>query len=232
MMASIDKGSISPDIQKRIEEILQKNKIMTQSIQKKHTISQSKEIKLDPRKISMSKTNPRGIIEYANQDFMDACGFEEYELMGQPHNIVRHPSMPRTVFKFMWDRLDQKKGLYAVVKNQRKDGDHYWVITQLTSKVDQNGNIVSHYAKRKAAPPEVIYTFEKLYKKLRAIEENQSLEVAEKYFFGMLEEKNISYDEFIFNTLGADESVLESYFTKPKKNKRNKGFFLFRLFKK
>jgi PAS domain S-box-containing protein len=231
MMASVDKG-ISHDIQKRIEEILQKNKIMTRSIRERQTISHDKEIKLDPSKISMSKTNPKGIIEYANQDFMDACGFEEYELMGQPHSIVRHPSMPKTIFKFMWDRLNHKKGLYAVVKNLRKDGNHYWVITQLSSKVDENGNIISHYAKRKAAPPEVIYTFEKLYRKLTAIEENQSLEVAEKYFLGMLEEKDISYDEFIFNALGADESVLESYFSKPKKNKANKGFFLFRLFKK
>jgi PAS domain S-box-containing protein len=225
-MTDVDKGSISPSTQRRIEEILEKNRISIRSIQRNRNFNESKEIKLDPSKISMSKTDPKGIIEYANKDFMDACGFEEYELMGQAHNIVRHPDMPRMIFKFMWQRLHQGKGLYAVVKNKTKKGDYYWVITQLTTKLDATGKIISHYAKRKAAPQEVIYRFDKLYKKLKSIEDNQSIEVAEKYFTGLLEENNMSYDEFVLYNIGADLKTIEAYFNK-KQIKKRKGFFSF-----
>jgi len=192
-----------------------------------------KEINLDPSKTIMSKTDSRGIIEYANDYFMDISGFEEYELMGQPHNVIRHPDMPQTIFKLLWERLQNGENIHAFVKNLSKDGRYYWVLTNFETKYADDGAIVSHYSRRKAAPKNTIYAIEKLYKTLRSIELNQGLKVAENYFNGLLEEKQMTYDTFILSILSVDENTLNSYFSDlnnaPKKTKK-KGMFG-RLFK-
>ncbi len=88
-----------------------------------------KEVSWDKTQVIMSKTNPFGIIEYANETFVDVCGYEDYELMGQPHNIIRHPDMPRVIFKVLWENLKKGNNFHAIVKNLAKSGRYYWVIT-------------------------------------------------------------------------------------------------------
>jgi len=191
-----------------------------------------REIKLDPSLIIMSKTNTKGIIEYANDYFMEICGYEEYELMGQPHNVIRHPDMPKVIFKLLWERLHKGENIHALVKNLAKDGRYYWVLTNFETKYNESGEIISYYARRKAAPENAIFTIEKLYKTLLAIEKNQSTEVAEKYFYGLLEEKGQTYDSFILNVLNVSQSSLQNYFSDTsiiKENSNKKGF-LKRLF--
>jgi len=173
---------------------------------------QEREIKLDPSKTIMSKTNSQGVIEYANEYFMEISGYEEYELMGQPHNVIRHPDMPKVIFKVMWERLHEGGNIHALVKNMSKDGRYYWVLTDFDTKFDAEGNIISHYARRKAAPGNAVFQIEKLYKTLKAIEDNQSAETAEKYFMGLLEEKGMTYDQYILELLEINNSNLNSYF--------------------
>ncbi len=196
-----------------------------------------KEIKLDPTKVIMSKTDPKGIIEYANEYFMEISGYEEFELMGQPHNIIRHPDMPKVVFKVMWDRLHRGENIHALVKNLAKDGRYYWVLTNFETKYDDDNNIIAHYARRKAAPGNAVYQIEKLYNTLLSIEKNQNEEVAEKYFYGMLEEKRKSYDEFILSVLDISSQDLKLYFLdddelqkKTTNIKNKKGGFFKKLF--
>jgi PAS domain S-box-containing protein len=192
-----------------------------------------REIKLDPSKVIMSKTNPKGIIEYANDYFMDICGYEEYELMGQPHNVIRHPDMPKVIFKLMWERLHKGENIYALVKNLAKDGRFYWVLTSFETKYNDEGEIISHYARRKAAPGNAVFQIEKLYKTLKAIEERQNPETAEKYFYGLLEEKGIDYDTFILKLLETSESNLNNYFGVQNDKaviKKNKSGLLHRMF--
>lgn len=187
-----------------------------------------KEIKLDPSRMIMSKTDPKGIIEYANDYFMEISGYEEYELMGQPHNIIRHPDMPEVVFKLLWERLHKGENIHALVKNLAKDGRYYWVLTNFETKYDPEGKIISHYAHRKAAPGNAIYQIEKLYKTLLAIEQNKNPETAEKYFYGLLEERRQGYDAFILDLLKITPNTLKAYFMDPieqKKTKEKKSFF-------
>ncbi len=222
-----------------IESILNHNQITTFPKNSKSTNRPApidKEINLDPSKSIMSKTDARGIIEYANDYFMEISGYEEYELMGQPHNIIRHPDMPQVIFKLMWDRLNKGENIHAFVKNLAKDGRYYWVLTNFETKYDEEGIIISHYARRKAAPKNAIYSIDKLYKTLRAIERRQGLETSEKYLMGLLEEKQVTYDAFILNLLNIDTAVMDSYFgpiaTKNyKTNKSPKRGFMSRLFK-
>ncbi len=155
------------------------------------------EIILDPKQTIMSKTDPKGIIEYANDYFMEICGYEEHELIGQPHNVIRHPDMPKVIFKWLWQRLQAKKNIHAVVKNLAKDGRFYWVITDFEVKLDEEGQIASFFARRKAPPRTTIEKIDHLYKKILSIEKAMGVEVAEKYFIGFLEEKGMTYDEYI-----------------------------------
>jgi len=192
-----------------------------------------REIKLDPSKTIMSKTDEKGIIEYANDYFMEICKYEEYELMGQPHNVIRHPDMPKVVFKLLWQRLFKGENIHALVKNLAKDGSYYWVLTNFETKYDKEGNIVSHYSRRKAAPGNAVFLIEKIYKTLVAIENTQGADVAEKYFYGLLEEKEQSYDEFILEVLGVTEKSLVEYFKEgssnhPKAKKRGLFSRMFR----
>lgn len=157
-----------------------------------------KEVSWDKTQVIMSKTNAFGIIEYANEIFIDVCGYEDYELMGQPHNIVRHPDMPKVIFKVLWENLKAGKNFHAVVKNLAKSGRYYWVITDFEIAKDENGVIVNYFGRRQAVPQEVIALhIEPLYKKLLQIESASGVEFSEKYLIGFLEEKKRSYVEYI-----------------------------------
>lgn len=74
----------------------------------------------------VSKTDKAGTIRYANEAFVNVSGYEEYELIGQPHNIIRHPDMPKVIFKLLWKNLLNGKDFHAVVKNMAKNGRYYW----------------------------------------------------------------------------------------------------------
>ena len=75
--------------------------------------------------IIVSKTDLRGRITYVNETFMTVADFSEEELLGQPHSIIRHPDMPRCVFKLLWDTLQAKQEIFAFVKNMSRNGDFY-----------------------------------------------------------------------------------------------------------
>lgn len=157
-----------------------------------------KEVVWDKSRVIMSKTDHRGIIEYANEVFVDVCGYEDYELMGQPHSIIRHPDMPKVLFKVLWENLKLGGNFHAVVKNLAKSGRYYWVVTDFESTKNEEGEITHYFGRRRAVPQEIITNYiEPLYKKLLQIEKASGVEYSEKYLIGFLEEKNRSYVEYI-----------------------------------
>ena len=163
----------------------------------------NEQIQLSTKKYIVSKTDAKGIIEYGNDYFVEISGYTESELIGKPHNIIRHPDMPRVVFKMMWDRINRGKNIMAVVKNMAKDGRYYWVVTEFEPKIDPISNdIISHTAFRKAAPQKAIDTMEPIYQKLLEIEKEGGMEASEKYLRGFFEEKRTTYDEFMDGVVG------------------------------
>ncbi|MDD2830479.1 MAG: PAS domain-containing protein, partial [Sulfuricurvum sp.] len=96
----------------------------------------SKEIYVDRKRVIVTRTDLKGIIEFANQDFMDISGYSLDELVNHPHNIVRHPDMPAVIFKLMWKRIQLSQDIFAVVKNRAKNGDYYWVTTKFEVRRD------------------------------------------------------------------------------------------------
>jgi PAS domain S-box len=91
--------------------------------------------------IIVSKTDPKGRIIYANEVFLRLAGYAESEIIGQPHSIIRHPDMPRCVFKLLWDTVQSGNEIFAYVVNRSKNGDHYWVLAHVTPTFDGQGNM-------------------------------------------------------------------------------------------
>lgn len=135
-----------------------------------HPYPSGREIKLNPKDMIVSKTDPRGVITYGNDKFIEISGYKETELIGSPHNILRHPEMPSAVFYLMWDSIKNGRNIMAVVKNLAKNGDHYWVTTDFDIKRDMEGKIRNYIAFRQAAPKHVIEAIEPLYTKMLEIE--------------------------------------------------------------
>ncbi|MDX9814305.1 MAG: PAS domain-containing protein [Sulfurimonas sp.] len=177
----------------------------------------NQEIKLDPKKYIVSKTDKKGVIEYGNEYFIEVTGYRENELIGKPHNIIRHPDMPRIVFKMMWDRINAKRNIAAVVKNMAKDGRYYWVVTEFEPKLDPiSDEIISHIAYRKAAPRKAIEAIEPIYKKLLELEKEGGMEASERFLREYLEQNDTTYDKFI-DKISGKNGLFAIFFNQMKK---------------
>ncbi|MDP2833646.1 MAG: methyl-accepting chemotaxis protein [Pseudomonadota bacterium] len=114
----------------------------------------------------VSATDTKGIITFCNPDFIEASGFSESELMGAPHNLLRHPDMPAVAFKDLWDTLAAGHPWSGLVKNRRKNGDHYWV-RAYASPIKQNGQITGYLSIRAKPERDAVAAAEALYKDIR-----------------------------------------------------------------
>lgn len=182
-----------------------------------HPTPVDKAIELNPKRYIVSKTDAKGVIEYGNDYFVEISGYKEHELIGQPHNMIRHPDMPKIVFKLMWDRISKGENIMAIVKNLAKDGRYYWVVTEFEPKRDTLSNkVVSYTAFRQAAPQKAIAAIVPVYQKLIEIEAEGGMEASDKYLRGFLEDKGMSYDAYIDQIVG-NKGVFRLFFSAMKK---------------
>ena len=176
-----------------------------------------REVDWNKTKVLLSKTDTKGTILYANEAFIDVSGYDEFELIGHAHNIIRHPDMPKVIFKFLWDSIKSSQNIHAIIKNMSKTGRYYWVITDFKIIADTDGEIVGYFGTRKSVPEEIIVKFiEPLYKKLLHIEEASGVHASEEYLIGFLEERKKTYMEYVDHLVATG---------KDDKNKVSKGFF-------
>ena len=157
---------------------------------------------LDENDFIVSKTDKSGRITYCNRVFMKLAEYSEEELIGKPHNIIRHEKMPRAVFKLLWQRIENKEEIFAFVINKTKNNNHYWVYANVTASLDNNGNIIGYYSVRRKPNPAAVKAVEGVYAEMIRIENSQSVDAAIKFLTDLLEEKGVSYDEFIINLQG------------------------------
>ncbi|WP_100642920.1 methyl-accepting chemotaxis protein [Alteromonas facilis] len=115
----------------------------------------------------ISSTDLRGIITHCNKEFVEVSGFSKDELINKNHNLVRHPDMPVPVFAEMWQTIQAGKIWMGIVKNRRKNGDHYWVSAFVTP-VFENGNVIGYESVRVPASREEIARAEDIYARIRA----------------------------------------------------------------
>ena len=125
-----------------------------------------KEVFLEVGETIVSKTDLKGQITYINQTFLDISGFTESELIGQAHNIVRHPDMPTEAFADLWGTLKAGRPWTGMVKNRCKNGDHYWVLANATPFYE-NGSLSGYMSVRTTASREQIDATERAYRLFR-----------------------------------------------------------------
>jgi len=174
-----------------------------------------KEIKIDSNTMIVSKTDDKGIITYGNSNFVDISGYKETELIGSPHNILRHPDMPKAIFYFMWESIKNGRNITAVVKNLARNGDHYWVVTDFEIKRDQNMRVRNYIAFRQVAPKNVLKEIEPLYEKMLDIEKEHGMDESINYLEAYLEEKNMNYNQYI-DDIAKPKGIASIFFSKMK----------------
>ncbi len=154
--------------------------------------------------VIVSKTDTKGIITYANDVFLDIAGLTEAQVIGAPHSIIRHPGMPRAVFKLLWDTVSKGEEIFAYVLNMAANGDHYWVFAHVTPTFARDGGIVGYHSNRRVPDRNAIAVIEPLYAQLRAVEEKapdraRGLQESFAAVVQLLRDKGQSYDEFVFS---------------------------------
>lgn len=147
----------------------------------------------------VSKTDTRGNITYCNEIFMDMAGLTEKELLGKPHNIVRHKDTPKAVFKLLWERVQSGEEIFAYVINSSADGGYYWVYANITPSYDQSGNIIGYYSVRIKPCQNGLSIIKPIYQKMVELESNGGTDASMSYLTKLLEEKGVNYDEFIIS---------------------------------
>jgi PAS domain S-box-containing protein len=154
--------------------------------------------------IIVSKTDLKGIITYANLTFLEIAQYTEAEVLGQPHSIIRHPDMPRCVFKLLWDTIQGGNEIFAYVKNMAKTGDHYWVFAHVTPTYNSDKKIIGYHSNRRKPDRHQIEFFDSLYKKLKQEEDFHSdwkkgMAASTEYLLQAVAAKKMEYDEFVFS---------------------------------
>jgi PAS domain S-box-containing protein len=149
----------------------------------------------------VSKTDMKGRITYGNRIFIEFSGYSEHELLGTQHNIIRHPDMPRAVFKLLWDTIQEKRECNAYVKNMAKDGSFYWVFANVTPNFDKDGNITGFFSVRRKPKAAAVKTLTGLYRTMLEVEQRagarDAIAASTKILTNLLAEKGMSYDELV-----------------------------------
>lgn len=154
--------------------------------------------------IIVSKTDAKGIITYANQVFVRVSGYSEEELLGAPHNLIRHPDMPKCVFKLLWDTIARGDEIFAYVVNLCKNGDHYWVFAHVTPSFDAAGNITGYHSSRRTPDRKAVEQIKPIYAELLRRESQTNdwrndMDAATAFLVSHLESVGMPYDEFVFS---------------------------------
>ena len=152
--------------------------------------------------IIVSKTDLKGRVTYANKTFCDIAGYDEAEVLGKPHSLIRHPDMPRAVFKLLWDTLEERKEIFAYVKNAARNGDFYWVFAHVTPSFAADGAVIGYHSNRRTPKRAAIDVVAPLYAQILAAEAQhkngkEALAAGVECLVQTLAALKVSYEQFV-----------------------------------
>lgn len=161
--------------------------------------------------IIVSKTDRHGRVTYANDVFLRVSGYTEAEILGQPHSLIRHPDMPRCVFRFLWETIESGREVFAYVLNLAKNGDHYWVFAHVTPTFGPGGSIVGYHSNRRSPDRHAVAQVEPLYRELLRVERQAAskadqIALSTRVLLGQLESLGTTYEEWMFTLAQAGGS--------------------------
>ena len=159
----------------------------------------TREKQFDDKDVIISKTDLKGKILYGNRIFIELSGYTEKELLGQPHSIVRHPDMPKVIFKLLWNHVSNGEEIVAYVKNLSKDGSYYWVKAFVTPSHNGKGEIVGYHSIRLKPSEQAKQTMGALYKELVNLEQSGGIQKSQERLEQVLAQKGVSYEEFVLS---------------------------------
>lgn len=154
--------------------------------------------------VIVTKTDLQGRITYANDVFCRVSAYPEAEMLGSPHNMIRHPDMPRAVFRLLWQTLAERREIFAYVVNLAGDGAHYWVLAHVTPSTDASGRVVGYHSNRRLPEPGAIRAIQPVYQRLLA-EERKHAKATDAAAAGLLalqehlDGLGTSYDELVWS---------------------------------
>jgi len=163
------------------------------------------ERRFNENEIIVSKTDLKGHLTYANDVFLRLAGMSEKEALGQPHNIIRHPEMPRSIFKVLWDTIQGGEEIFAYVINRSMNSDHYWVLAHVTPSRDASGNIVGYHSNRRVPNEAALNeTIIPLYRDLLAMENTyanrkEGMDASVSKISSLLGAKGLEVNEFFLS---------------------------------
>ncbi|DAB38822.1 MAG: PAS sensor protein [Sulfuricurvum sp. GWF2_44_89] len=149
--------------------------------------------------IIVSKTDTQGKVTYGNELFLQLAGYQEHEIIGAPHNIVRHPDMPKLIFKHLWETIRSGREVNAYVINQAKNGDYYWVYANVTPSLDKNGRVAGYYSVRRKPSQKALAQVKPLYQRLVNAERSGGVVQSQKILDELLKNYGGRYDKFILS---------------------------------
>jgi PAS domain S-box-containing protein len=163
-----------------------------------------------PDELIVSKTDLRGVITYANDVFLRISRYELDEVLGRPHNLIRHPKMPRAVFALLWQTLSEGRELFAYINNLASDGAHYWVLAHVTPSYSADGAVIGYHSNRRRPSPGAIRTVTPLYRRL--VEEERrhptakaAVAASSRLLDELVAAEAGSYEEFIWSVIAREE---------------------------
>lgn len=167
------------------------------------------EVLMDEEEFIVSKTDLKGNITYANRVFMEIALYSEAEILFKNHNIIRHPDMPKGVFKFVWITIKREQEFFGFVKNLRADGRYYWVFANITPEYDINGKLSGYLSVRRKPPASAIKTIEPIYKQMIQIEKRaSSSKLAEEQSITFLQQQlealKVDYQDLVISLFNAE----------------------------
>lgn len=170
-----------------------------------------REVNWDKTKVLISETDSFGTITNVNTVFSDVSGYTMAELVGQPHNVIRHPDMPKLIFKMLWENLKRGNNFVGVVKNLAKSGEYYWVVTDFEMRRDAMGNITHYIGRRKAVPKGVIDNYvAPLYETLLKLEKIGGMELSSRFFKNYLAKQGKDYIDFVISIMSEENKTFSA----------------------
>ncbi len=163
----------------------------------------NREIKLVNDDLIVSKANLQGTITYCNRTFMRISGYSSLDLLGKPQNIIRHPEMPRGIFKLLWDTIQHGQEFYGFIQNRNRDGDAYWCFCTVTPDYTATREHHGYFSVQRQAEPEALDSIKEMYRQMAVIENRSSSTQAPaaslQWLTEYLADRQVEYGPFIIH---------------------------------
>lgn len=166
----------------------------------------SHEVQLQPEELIITKTDAAGHITYANRVFTRIAEYPEYELLGKAHNLIRHPDMPRGVFRLMWKTLQAGQEFFGFIKNYTASGNYYWVFANVTPDYGHDRKLAGYYSVRRQPARAAVEKIIPIYEQMRKIEAKENKvsapDVSMNWLLEEVKKHDAGYERFVLKING------------------------------